>query len=229
MTRSGATSTPSGRDSARRSPRATREAPARTCSRPAFGDRALRGGIPAPAWKVGLADFHVDDRPARRFQRARGRLHFHHMERRDLGDARRQLARTPSKGVIRVAGKSAIVALLCTRWRPSRPPLQRSPRRALRRRRARCAPRPRDHLQVRGRRRHARLPGQALPAGQASSATSHGPAHRLGGAARMPPPSARTGRGQRRRRSPPPRQGQAGAEARKAAPRAAAAPPSASS
>ncbi len=38
--------------------------------------------------EVGLADFHVHDGASGGFERTRGRLHLHHVEGRDLRDAR---------------------------------------------------------------------------------------------------------------------------------------------
>jgi hypothetical protein len=50
-------------------------------------ERAGRGGQHRRRrGEIGLADFHVDDRAAGRFQRPRGGLDFHHVERRDVGD-----------------------------------------------------------------------------------------------------------------------------------------------
>ena len=37
--------------------------------------------------EIGLADLHVNDVAPGRFQRPRGRLHLHHVERLDVGDA----------------------------------------------------------------------------------------------------------------------------------------------
>ena len=52
------------------------------------GDRALRlRDHRRRGRKIRLADLHVDDRAAGRFQRAGSRLHLHHVERRDIGDA----------------------------------------------------------------------------------------------------------------------------------------------
>ena len=60
--------------------------------------------------KIGLADLHVDDAAAGRFERSRGRLHFHHVERRDGGDARgKGGAGRPSKGIDRKGAKSVMV------------------------------------------------------------------------------------------------------------------------
>ena len=52
------------------------------------GDRALRGvDHRLRRREIGLADLHVHDVAPRRFERARGRLHLHHVERLDVGDA----------------------------------------------------------------------------------------------------------------------------------------------
>jgi hypothetical protein len=57
----------------------------------AGGDRPLRGGDDERRRrKIRLADFHVHDGAAGRLQRARGRLHFHHVEGCDLRDAGRR-------------------------------------------------------------------------------------------------------------------------------------------
>ena len=48
--------------------------------------------------EIGLADLHVDDRAPGSLERAGGRLHFHHMERLDAGDAGRSDERVSIEG-----------------------------------------------------------------------------------------------------------------------------------
>jgi hypothetical protein len=52
-------------------------------------ERRARGVEHRPGRReIGLADLHVHDIAPRRLERPRGRLHLHHVERRDVGDAR---------------------------------------------------------------------------------------------------------------------------------------------
>ncbi len=66
----------------------------------AAGDRALRGvEHRLRRGEIGLADLHVDNRPAGGLQRAGRGLHLHHVERLDLGHA----GRDPGPGIHRTS------------------------------------------------------------------------------------------------------------------------------
>ena len=65
-----------------------RQAERRRVVNAAVRDRALRRlDHRARRRKIRLADLHVNDASTGSLERARGRLHLHHMERGDLGNA----------------------------------------------------------------------------------------------------------------------------------------------
>ena len=188
-----------------RSPRAAPAGRAPTCSRcrRPRSPRCAAAITGCGRREVGLADLHVDDRAPRRFERARGRLHLHDVERRDLlhagggsaadihrTDERRRCGKVYGSRIPRVGARHARADIchlpVATVGRPAR----------------RCL-----GVQMRGRQGRRRLSGRALRCRTGASQFRH----RSAGADRTSRDAPHSGpsRGERRlgtRRKARPRQ-----------------------